>query len=78
MAKKIELDKMGLLGELPEIKYVAKNEADEQMMQQMSLGPSLLKLANIDHDREYELCLAVAQQLLHKVPQPDDVDLDQE
>ena len=37
----------------------------------------LLALADINHEREYALCHALAEHLLGAVPEPDDIDMEE-
>jgi hypothetical protein len=50
-----------------------KDRADD--FSQVSMADSLLMLAELDHEREYNMCRAIAQHLLGQVPEPDDLDL---
>lgn len=68
-------DRAALLEELERVQY--RREAREAgPMGQMSMADALLALAEIDNEREYQLCRLVAEHLLGKVPEPDDSDLD--
>jgi len=72
------LNKMELIKRLDPIKYEKEEERDEEQFRQMSLAGALLALAGIDHEREYALCRAVAEHLLGKVAEPDEVDTGEE
>lgn len=41
----------------------------------LSLAASLLHLAEIDHEREYQLCAALAAHLLGELPEAEELDL---
>ena len=71
------LSKMEMLEQLERIQYEPKVGEDTVELSQMSLADSLLLLAELDHEREYALCRAVAQHLLGQVPEPDDIELDE-
>jgi hypothetical protein len=73
VAKKL-IDKNELVAKLPIDEE--KLHGDEPMtLDQMSLARSLLKLAEINEDRVYQLCRSVAERLLDRVPEPDEIDL---
>lgn len=72
------LKKIECLEKLEPIVYDEKAFSEEGLLEQMSLASALLALAEINHDREYALCRAVAEHLLGKVPEPDDADLGEE
>lgn len=74
MAKPL-LDRAELLKKLAEIKSDPRGQQDEEQFRKMSLAGALLALAEIDHEREYALCRAVAEHRLGTVPEPDDIDL---
>jgi hypothetical protein len=71
------IDHASLLERLDRVKY-EKEDQEQDQLEQMSLSSALLALAQINHDREYTLCRQVAEQLLGKVPEPDDADLGDE
>ncbi len=75
MAKGESLNKEKLLSSLP-VDSGSVTKADEFIMDQMSLARSVLKLADINQEREYLLCSAVAKKLLEKVPEPESVEID--
>jgi hypothetical protein len=69
------IDKKALVSSLP----VSDDELRQQedvATDQMSLARSLLKLADIDQEKEFQLCHSLATRLLEKVPEPEEVDLD--
>ena len=68
------LTRMQMLERLERITFEdsKKDRADE--LGQVSIADSLLMLAELDHEREYKMCRDIAQHLLGKVPEPDDVD----
>ena len=79
--KKVALknfDKTAWLQRLERFRYDAKDEPQEDQLEQMSLAAALLALAEINHEREYALCRTLAEHLLGEVPEPDDVDLGEE
>lgn len=78
MAKKTTSDKKELLEQLPRVKYEKQEEKGSGFLEKMSLARALLALAEIDHEHEYELCKAVAGQILETVPEPDDIDLEED
>ena len=63
------------LQRLERIRFDAKAEPQEDRLEQMSLAAALLALTDINHEREYALCRALAEHLLGRVPEPDDADL---
>jgi len=76
MAKKTKLEKRELLQKLEPIELKAEDEAEDTVLEEMSLARSLLKLAEIDHEHEYSLCRSVAERLLGKVPEPDELEIE--
>jgi hypothetical protein len=75
VASRPELDKKKLVSSL-EVSDDGMDGDDGLSMDRMSLGLSLLKLANIDQEQEFQLCRALAKHLLAKVPEPEEIDLD--
>lgn len=73
MAK--NFNKTAWLERLERVHYEPTADKDEGGLEQLNLGPALLALTGLNHDREYTLCQEVAQHLLGKVPEPDDADL---
>ena len=69
------IDKRKLVAELPLPENVLQSTQDLSIGQ-MSLPRSLLQLADVDQEQEYKLCRAVAQRLLVKVPEPEEIDLE--
>ena len=69
-----ELNKLALLGRLPDIPHEETSFGQDDELRQMSLGAALLMLAEINHDHEYELCREVARHLLGKAREPEDID----
>jgi hypothetical protein len=47
-------------------------------LRSLSLAASLLSLAEIDHEREYQLCAALARHLLGHVPQAEELGMEAE
>jgi len=68
-------DRTRWLERLREMRVAEKDfEATEDAaLTRVSLGSSLLALAQIDHEHEYALCRSVAEHLLGAVPEPEDV-----
>lgn len=73
MATKKRLDKTKVVATL-EISTEDMDKADDLTMEQMSLARSMLKLADINQEKEYLLCRALAEKLLGKVPEPEELD----
>ena len=71
MGKTIHLNRDDLVKQLEPIKYSEDKWIGDSLLEQMSFAASLLKLADIDHEKEYELCHGVAEHLLPEVPEPD-------
>ncbi len=69
MSNKVELDKTGLIGKLPVLEYEEEEHGEDQIFEQMSIAKSVLKLAEIDHDKQYSLSRALADRLLESVPE---------
>ena len=78
MAKKLHLDRKKLLEQLPSVKYKKTEGKEIDFLEKMSLSRTLLALAEIDHEHEYELCRSIAEHLLENVPQPDEIDFEEE
>jgi hypothetical protein len=73
-----QLDKSALLDKLPPIKYARPEKSESDRFDQVSLASSLLLLAELGHEQEYNLCCATAEHLLGEVPEPDDADMAEE
>ena len=72
------LDRKALLARLDP---VGQGDDDEQLMaelEQLNMAGSLLLLANINPEQEYNVCRAVAQHLLGVVHEPEDIGLGEE
>ena len=78
MGKNIKLEKRELLKKLEALEFKPEDEAEDTVLEEMSLARSLLKLAEIDHEREYSLCRSVAERLLEKVPEPEELEIEPE
>ena len=76
MGENSTLNKLELIGRLPQVDYDPEAATRDESLDQMSLTKSLLQLAGLDQDQQYVLCLSAAQWLLEEVPEPDDSDLD--
>jgi hypothetical protein len=71
-------NKIAWLERLERIRYEEKKDLEEGGLGQMSLASSILALAEINHEREYDICREVAQHLLGEVPEPDDADMEED
>jgi hypothetical protein len=69
----IKLDRDELISRLDPIEYKPAEDGDQQQLEQMNLGGVLLALADINHEREYEVCRRVAEHLLGDVYEPEDL-----
>lgn len=69
------LDREALLKKLPPITAEAAETAEQDELEQVEMAPSLLTLAELNHQGEYDLACAVALHFLGHVPAPDDSDL---
>jgi len=78
MTKKLLLNRKKLLEQLPSVKYEKTEGKNRDFFEKMSLSRTLLALAEIDHEHEYELCRSIAAHLLENVPQPDEIDFEEE
>ena len=74
MGKRIEQDRAALIGRLEAIRYEPGKDSEDAMLEEMSMAKSLLKLAEIDHEKEYMLCRSLAEHLLTTVPEPEDME----
>ena len=59
----LKFDREGILKRLEEIKYEPESD-NEVQIEQTSLGGALLTLAEVNHEREYDLCRGAALHLL--------------
>ena len=71
-----QIDKKKLLNALEPIPPPPKADAAEELFNRMSISAALPALTEIDIEREYRLCHSVAEHLLGKVPEPEQVELD--
>jgi hypothetical protein len=71
-----ELDKVALLGRLQPVEPEKERKGAEEHLRKISLASALLFLAEIDHQREYELCGSVARHFLGAIPEPEDIDVE--
>ena len=69
------MDKTKLLEALEKVDLEQKEKHLDQL-RNLSLGTSLLHLAGLDHEREYQTCAAVARHLLDRLPEPESVDFE--
>ncbi len=67
-------DKIAWLKKLEPVTYDAREDVEGSPLEQMNLAPSLLALAEINHESEYKLCCKLAEHFLGEVPEPDDAD----
>ncbi|MBN2202413.1 hypothetical protein JW777_10695 [bacterium] len=75
MAKARALDKKSLLEAL-EIDSESVTKPQEFSTEQMNIVSSILQLADITQEKEYELCRQSAEHLLEKVPEPENIDIE--
>lgn len=61
---------------LDPIKYDRDDDADQDQLEQMSLGGVLLTLTRINHENEFTICRRVAEHLLGNVYEPEDIAMD--
>ena len=76
MADATQIDKIHLLKQLKTIEYEPEKGQDDTMLEEMNMSKSLLKIAHIDHENEYQICRSVAEHLLNTVPEPEEIDFD--
>lgn len=69
------LDRELLLRRLDPVVYEPDKKRQDAQLNQMDIGEALQLLAELKHEREWELCRSVAKHLLGEVPEPDDGDL---
>jgi hypothetical protein len=72
----IRIDAEKLIGRLEEIKYDGQADDEQSHIEQMSLGGVLPALANIHHDKQYELSRQAAHHLLGRVQEPEDIGIE--
>jgi hypothetical protein len=70
------LNRRRLLDRLEEIKYEPE-ERKQDDFEQLSLASTLLALAKLGHEQEYDACRAAAQHVLGEVPEPSDDELEE-
>ena len=75
MAKTDSLDKRKILETLT-VDSGSVTDAEEFSMEQMNVVSSILQLADITQDKEYQLCRRSAEHLLENVPEPENIDLE--
>jgi hypothetical protein len=63
-----------LLKELEPVRYDKKEDKGPDSLDHLSLSAALLLIAQINPEKEYELCRSLAVHLLGSVPEPDDID----
>jgi hypothetical protein len=68
-------DRAALLERLQPIEYDPDEGKGLRPFDQASLARVLLNLVDVNQETEYALCQRVAQHLLGKIPEPDDVEL---
>lgn len=69
------LDKQKVLATLEVAVDDPPDGAEDIVVEQMSLARSVLKLAGVNREEEYKLCRSVAERLLGRVPEPEDMDV---
>ena len=65
-----------LITRLEPIQYDAEENDEEAKLEQKSLAGVMLTLANVNHEREYELCRGAALHLLGELNEPEDIALE--
>jgi hypothetical protein len=70
------VDRLSLLERLEPLTLDEERSDEEIYLQRMSLSATLLTLAEIDHEREYQLCRSVAKHLLDHVHEPEELGFD--
>ena len=63
------------LRDLPSVVYEKPEKVEKDRFDQVNLAASLIALADLGHERQLTLCQAIAEQLLGKIPEPDDSSL---
>jgi hypothetical protein len=71
----LRFDRESILDRLEPIRYAPEERRDLQL-EQTSLAGTLLALAEVNHEREYEVCRAAALHLLGKIDEPEDIVLE--
>ena len=66
-----------LVANLGPVGHAGKSKGADDLANDASICGSILLLARIDPTRVYELCRAVATHLLEKVPEPEDLGIDE-
>ncbi|MFM9966077.1 MAG: hypothetical protein ACKV2Q_33265 [Planctomycetaceae bacterium] len=69
-------DRETLIGRLEPVKYDEQAQDEQARLEQMSLAGVLLTLAEINHEREYDLCRRAAQHLLGELREPEDIEVE--
>ena len=70
-------DRELLLDRLEPVEYHDADQEEDGRLDQLSLAGLLLALAEINHEREYELCRGAAQHLLgDELYEPEDIVLE--
>lgn len=70
------LDRNALVERLEPVKYEAEVDDQQAQLEQMSIAGVLLTLAEIHHEREYEMCRGAALHLVGELNEPEDIVLD--
>ena len=71
------LDKRALLERLERVEPPPPDTAESDL-EALGMGSSLLALAGLNHEQEYERCRALAAHLLENVHEPADWDVGEE
>jgi hypothetical protein len=66
------IDMKELLARLAKPEPETKEESFEEMMRQVSMASALPTLTELNHEREYLVCVQVAQHVIGRVHQPDE------
>lgn len=69
------LDKPKILKKLA-VEIPEKLDMGDIIMEQLSLAKSLLKIAEINPENEYELCKRTARKILGETPELEEIDID--
>lgn len=69
MPKRIEADKTGWLRRLPPTEP-DEDSTEQEYLERTTLSASMLKLASIGHESEYDTCRDAAEHMLGAVPEP--------
>jgi hypothetical protein len=71
-------DKVEWLRRLEKVRDDSVDKLEEGGLEHMSLNSALKILAELNPDKEYQICRDIAVHLLASVPEPNDTKLDEE